>query len=155
MPRGRQRMKTKPNNLALLKRCRRAQVGKPSLKKRKDIIQYITALCKFNKTHGTNVNAIVLRKKQLVEFDFRIGQQMIKAKLNTVGIKTIEEVIDLLRQDKLVRGFTLVRTCKADGNPTVIRALDLEDGMSLCVFAKQDRPDMSCNLKQNQPHKDK
>ena len=142
---GRPRAKNRPNNIALQRRCMRAMEGTPTVRKRKDIMTYIKALktkfVRYGKIHKGTDNSIKHREDQLVEFDFKFGKKKAVNNLKRLELtgthkEQLQQVIALLKQDKTVEGFTLVRTCKADGNPTVIRMLDIEDEMSLCVFVK-------------------
>lgn len=139
------RLSSRPCDITLQRRCVRAMKGKPTNMKRKDILMYIRRLCERITRYGsTNLNtkrAIEHRENQLYnEFDPRFAEARSITYLREHGMnagtkyaESIQKVIAKLRNDELVKGFTILRTCKVKGHPKLVGLLDLGNEQTLCV----------------------
>lgn len=149
--RGRPRLKVLPKARTIRARAYLAMKGKPSAKKRKDLLLMIW-LYKLKSTIKDNMHynkAIVRWKERLEIFDRSYYEMKARGrmKMQKVTGKTyedqLENVIKLLVAGESVKGFTLLRTVKAEAHPTFYPLLSSEqvsiipEEMSLCIVRKQ------------------
>lgn len=152
--RGRPRLKIHPNMNTCRKRAYRALVGKPTLKKRKDL-HLVIVMYKSKARYSMNKKikeAIKHWTKVLRSFDVEYFSQKADARMRVKKIEgknrmdKLINVLRLLKDGQTVDGFTTMRTCKTEHHPTFSGVLTgeelkmpelLELDRSLCITRKQ------------------
>ena len=146
--RGRKRLSTKPCYRTTVRRAERAVQGKPSKKKRADIVKWLNALRRKLKAreHGRTVWAIEAWTKNLADFDKVFAMQKAKARMRNLKLKDLEDVLKALKENGAVKGFTILPTAKAPTHQLYMPVVDsadinmpdlLAEGMSLCIVRSQ------------------
>lgn len=150
--RGRPRLKVLPKARTIRARAYLAMKGKPSAKKRRDL-ELMIWLYKTKERFSDNKHvqdAVIRWKERLEIFDRSYYEMKARGRMRKQAIKgktyedQIENVIKLLVAGENVKGFTLLRTCKAEAHPTFYPLFSSEqlpsllpEEMSLCIVRKQ------------------
>ena len=146
--RGRKRLSTKPCYRTTVRRAERAMQGTPSKKKRADIVKWLNALRRKLKarSHGRTEQAIEAWTNNLATFDREFALKKAKARMRSLKLKDLEDVLKALKENGAVKGFTILPTAKAPTHQFYMPVVDstdlnnpelLPEGMSLCIVRSQ------------------